>query len=120
MNTEKRTRMAQDARKADGPTQNTAPAPKIDSGEPETLSEAARRTLKDIPKVYQKLYIRAMGGRSRRAAMEAKCSECMGWVRGDVPHCTSPGCPLFPYRLARPTSQRPRKEAGEREGGGQP
>ena len=35
---------------------------------------------------------------SRKLAMSAFCTECLGW-EGDPHDCTSPMCPLFPYRV---------------------
>ena len=63
--------------------------------------EARRRViarLTDMPVSCRRTYCRAMTGKSLRAAVTAHCRECMGWVRAEVPHCTSPECPLYPYR----------------------
>ena len=34
-----------------------------------------------------------------RSAIKKWCAECTGWTRGEVENCTSPICPLFPFRL---------------------
>ena len=54
--------------------------------------------MNDIPKKHQKQYTRAMTGKSRKAAMDFKCSECMGFVSSEVKLCTDTGCSLYPYR----------------------
>lgn len=53
---------------------------------------------------------------SRKAAIEAKCKECIhdpvggrGTWRQQVEACTSPKCPLYPYR---PTSRGGRVDLG--------
>ena len=35
---------------------------------------------------------------TRGQAIKIMCSECMGWGDGHPNDCTSPLCPLFPYR----------------------
>ena len=52
----------------------------------------------DVPIRYQKLYARAMRGKSRNAAIRAFCCECCGWEIKEVYLCTDLGCPLYPYR----------------------
>ena len=54
----------------------------------------------EMPENCVRTYLRAIRGRSMRAAIKAFCCECMGWEdyhRG-IRDCTSPACPLFPYR----------------------
>jgi hypothetical protein len=58
-------------------------------------------TRASVPRQYLKLYDRAMSGKSMKAAIRAHCVMCMGWNHTDVPGCTAPGCPLFPYRLSK-------------------
>lgn len=43
-------------------------------------------------------YIRAMRGVSRKDAMTAFCTMCMGYQSEEVKRCTDPACPLYPYR----------------------
>ena len=57
---------------------------------------AARR--KQMPARFRTTYDRAMKGRSRKAAVAAQCYECLGWEIGHGTDCTSPACPLYPYR----------------------
>ena len=65
---------------------------------------------KQIPKLYRGLYIRAMAGKSRKASMHSFCLECCGWQIQEVFLCTSPQCPLYPYR------PKPRASQGKPEG----
>ena len=41
----------------------------------------------------------------RRLAIFLMCTECLGW-EGQPKDCTSPLCPLFPFRGATRASQR--------------
>lgn len=52
----------------------------------------------DIPERYQRIYMKAMAGKSRKAAMHAQCLDCCGWQGHEVAKCTDTGCPLYPYR----------------------
>lgn len=56
-------------------------------------------TDRDVPRCFQKLYRRAMTGRSQSAAIRSFCLECMAYVADEVRYCTDTGCPLFGYRL---------------------
>lgn len=47
---------------------------------------------------YQKKYDRAMSGRDPKAAIAAKCLDCMHWQRSRVAACPIVCCPLWPYR----------------------
>ncbi len=58
-----------------------------------------------IPKLYQGIYDKAMTGKSRKAAMHSFCLQCCGWVIKEVFLCTSPQCPLYPYRPKPRASQ---------------
>lgn len=55
--------------------------------------------IEHMPKVYREMYNRAMSGHCRRDAIRVHCIMCMGWQRGEVPLCTAPTCPLYPYRM---------------------
>ena len=89
-------------------TLDTAPAsfvgPAPVKPPPEALPEqenplsSVEARLKDMPPKYRGLYKRAMGGKSKSAAIRAFCLECMGWVGSEVRRCTAPACPLYPYR----------------------
>jgi len=52
----------------------------------------------EMPQRYRESYNRAMTGRSRKAAMYSFCAECCGYEIREVFLCTSPECPLYPYR----------------------
>jgi len=54
--------------------------------------------LSEMPKTSITTYLRALSGKSPRAAIKAMCMECVQWVRKDVAECGSPACPLYPYR----------------------
>jgi hypothetical protein len=47
---------------------------------------------------YQKKYDKAMSGRDPRAAIAAKCLDCMYWQRSRITECPIVCCPLWPYR----------------------
>jgi hypothetical protein len=64
----------------------------------------------DVPKMYLKVYDRAMSGKSQAAAIRANCLMCVGWQYQEVKLCTAPACPLYPYRI---TGCKPRKVGGE-------
>lgn len=63
----------------------------------EEIAKIAKR-LEDTPETMRRTYLRAVGGRSKPAAIRAFCSECVGWDREEVRRCTAPACPLYPYR----------------------
>jgi len=67
---------------------------------PLTQRPTVERRLADMPPKCRPAYLRAMGGKSRLAAIRAKCNECMGWegLPYSVRDCTAPACPLYPYR----------------------
>jgi len=52
----------------------------------------------EMPRRFRASYDRAMSGKSRKAAMYSFCTQCCGWEIKEVFLCTSPECPLFPYR----------------------
>lgn len=47
---------------------------------------------------YRRKYLKAMSGKSMRAAVNAKCLDCMNWQSTEVKLCPSMDCPLWPYR----------------------
>lgn len=48
---------------------------------------------------------------SPRTAILAFCYECMGWNQAEVERCTSPECPLYPFRNRKATKGvQPRSE----------
>ena len=73
-------------------------APGEKQGVKGSLTPAAVERLKSIPATMKNTYIRAMGGKSRQAAIAAQCCECVGWIRKEVTLCTAKACPLYNYR----------------------
>ena len=67
-------------------------------------AEIARKRARKLQDVcayaprHEGTFRRAFAGRSLRAAVDAICIECFGYEAGAVKHCTSPACPLYPYR----------------------
>ena len=61
---------------------------------------------------YLATFQRAFAGNSLRAAINAFCIECVGFVAADVVTCTAPDCPLFSCRPGRHLGE----EAPEPEG----
>jgi len=58
-----------------------------------------RAAIAGIGKVsYQKKYDQAMSGRDPKAAIAAKCLDCMYWQRTRITECPIVCCPLWPYR----------------------
>ena len=54
--------------------------------------------LNDIPEVYRNNYQKAMAGKSRAAAVKAKCLDCTCWNRAEVARCPVKTCSLWSYR----------------------
>lgn len=65
--------------------------------------EARRR--RRVPSWAEKRYSRALGGKSRGAAIAAMCLECCGYDRREVAACPATACPLHPYRPGRPRAK---------------
>jgi hypothetical protein len=63
-----------------------------------TRKASVVKRLAEMPKSARGTYLRAVGGRSPKAAIKAFCSECCGWQRVEVARCTAPACPLYGYR----------------------
>jgi len=76
-----------------------------------TETVALRR--QTMPARFRATYDAAMSGRSRKKAVHAHCYECLGWEIGHETDCTSPACPLYPYRpfVASPLTQNLSDEA---------
>ena len=49
-------------------------------------------------------------GYTMKRAIRKMCIECMGWSLYAPEECTSPLCPLFPYRTGKPMFKRAKKE----------
>ena len=67
--------------------------------------ERIARHRAEMPRKFRESYDRAMSGRSRKAALYVFCDECCGYEIKEVHRCTSPECPLFPYRPRSRVSQ---------------
>ena len=65
------------------------------------MNEKQRQWFATIPQVYQQNYKTAISGKSRAAAIKAKCLDCCNWQRVEVANCPVETCPLFPYRPYR-------------------
>ena len=70
-----------------------------------TLHPRVAAKMAQIPKVYREKYKKAMTGKSLRAAVDSFCVECTAYQREEVKLCTSPSCPLYPYRPYKETSK---------------
>ena len=49
-------------------------------------------------------------------AIRTFCMECMMWMQAEIPRCTAPLCPLFPFRMGDPhhgMSAEQRKRIGD-------
>ena len=65
------------------------------------LTEEQEIWLKHIPQYYRSTYVKAASGKSKKAAIKAKCQDCSNWQRVEVKKCQLETCPLFPYRPYR-------------------
>ena len=54
---------------------------------------------RDVPPKYRALYQKAIGKKSRKAAIRSFCIECVGYQEVEVKLCTDTTCPLYKYRL---------------------
>ena len=64
-------------------------------------TSAVEARLAQMPPTCRNGYLRALGGRSPRAAIKSFCLECVGWQRREVALCTAAACPLWAYRPFR-------------------
>jgi hypothetical protein len=56
------------------------------------------RRIKEIPKIYRKIYEKAVINGSKPAAIKAFCLECVCWQKNEIINCTSLDCPLYAVR----------------------
>jgi len=54
--------------------------------------------MRNVPKKYRGLYIKAMNKTSRKAAIRSFCLECVCYQEKEAINCTDDGCPLWRYR----------------------
>jgi hypothetical protein len=64
----------------------------------DTRQQKVAKRIAQMPKVYRKIYEKAVAGNSKAAAIKAFCLECCMWQKNEIINCTSLACPLFPYR----------------------
>jgi len=64
---------------------------------------AAQR--KYVPDNCLKIYDKAMLGKSLRACINARCTDCCGWQKAEVHKCTAKSCPLW---AVRPYQRKPK------------
>lgn len=63
---------------------------------PAQLAQVAERC-EQMPRKYRQCYVRAMRGKSMKAAIRAQCHECLGWETPPA-ECSAPACSLYHYR----------------------
>ena len=66
-----------------------------------TQEAAVADRVSQMPETCRANYLRALRGKSLAAGVKAFCLECTGWNRQAARECTSPACPLHPYRPCR-------------------
>ena len=63
-----------------------------------THGRVIREFARKVPDSYRVNYLKAVSGKSRAAAVKAKCLDCCCWQRKEVRLCTAVTCPLWKYR----------------------
>jgi len=70
-----------------------------------SIRDQLRQWYKNIPNFYhgsfRKKWIKALQKKSMRAAITAKCQDCMAWQNIEVRKCNVVTCPLWQYRPFR-------------------
>jgi len=66
------------------------------------IEDDLRRWYAHIPDLYhgafRRLWLRAIQGRSKAAAIKCKCLDCVCWQQCEAGDCGVYHCPLYPYR----------------------
>lgn len=62
------------------------------------MNESQTDRLAGLPRKYRSKFARAYSGKSKAAAIAAKCADCSCFQQGEITHCTVFNCPLWPYR----------------------
>jgi hypothetical protein len=85
------------------------------------IFEIRRQHRANIPSLHHEAYRKnwdlAMEGRSLRAAVKAKCLDCMCWQSTEVKLCPCAACPLWEVRpyvkhpQRRATTAKPKKDS---------
>ena len=69
------------------------------------IREQLKKWYKNIPNLYhgsfRKLWIKSLQHKSMKAAVTAKCQDCMCWQNTEVKLCNIVTCPLWQYRPFR-------------------
>ena len=69
------------------------------------IRQQLRQWHKNIPALFngsfRKRWIKALQRKSMKAAVTAKCQDCMGWQNPEVRDCDVVTCPLWQYRPFR-------------------
>lgn len=63
--------------------------------------EAVLRHLNETHPRFWPIYLEAMSGASRHAAVFVQCLDCKGYDEEEIGDCTTYGCSLYPYRNPR-------------------
>lgn len=67
-----------------------------------SIRDQLRQWHKNIPNKYKgafrKKWIKALQRKSMRAAIDAKCGDCMRWQNTEIKTCDVVTCPLWQYR----------------------
>ncbi len=67
-----------------------------------TIRQRLREWHKNIPNLYsgsfRNKWIKALQHKSMKAAVVAKCQDCMNWQNTEVRECNIVTCPLWQYR----------------------
>lgn len=80
---------------------------------------AVERHFAQMPRLYRRTYLKAIGGRSPMSAVRAFCAECVDWARREAAACTALACPLWPYRPGK-DAESPSSEGEPGAQGGRP
>jgi hypothetical protein len=72
------------------------------------IEEQLRRWYKNIPNKREgslrRKWLKALARKSMRAAVQAKCEDCMAFEQAEARRCEVVTCPLFQYRLGARTN----------------
>ncbi len=65
------------------------------------MTDKQRQWMLKIPQIYQANFKTAIDGKSKSAAVKAKCLDCSCWQRTEIANCSVDICPLWLYRPYR-------------------
>ncbi len=67
-----------------------------------SIRDQLRQWHKNIPDLFhgsfRMKWIKALQRKGMRAAIDAKCQDCMCWQNAEIKECNIVTCPLFQYR----------------------